>query len=125
VQATNLSGTTLSRSSVITILQAPRFTRTSSPVNAAKDSAFSYDFDASGFPNPTFSVVDSTLPPGLTLNPTTGVLSGTPNQNGEFEFTIRASNAGGSVEIEKTLKVTQAPLGIDSTLLTRTVTGAI
>ncbi|HRN29628.1 MAG TPA: Ig domain-containing protein, partial [Terrimesophilobacter sp.] len=42
----------------------------------------------------TFSVVGgaATLPPGLTLNPSTGVLSGTPTTAGTFAFTIAVDN---------------------------------
>jgi hypothetical protein len=39
----------------------------------------------------TWSVVDPTkLPPGITLNPDTGVLSGTPSQPGTYDFTVSA-----------------------------------
>jgi hypothetical protein len=36
----------------------------------------------------TFSVPSGSLPPGLTLNSSTGVLSGTPSINGTFNFTV-------------------------------------
>lgn len=36
------------------------------------------------------------LPPGLTLNSSTGVLSGTPTTRGSFTFTIQASHFGGN-----------------------------
>ncbi|MCS7026039.1 MAG: Ig domain-containing protein [Bryobacteraceae bacterium] len=39
-----------------------------------------------------WSVVGS-LPPGLTLNPATGVLAGTPTQNGSFNFTLRVQDS--------------------------------
>ncbi|MCB1224233.1 MAG: putative Ig domain-containing protein [Verrucomicrobiales bacterium] len=40
----------------------------------------------------TYQVVSGVLPPGLTLNSSTGVLSGTPNGVGTYDFTIRATN---------------------------------
>jgi len=45
-------------------------------------------------PNGTyvFSVVGGTLPPGLTLNPNTGVLSGTVSTAGTFTFTVQATD---------------------------------
>lgn len=36
------------------------------------------------------------LPTGLTLNATTGVLSGTPTAPGSFTFSITATNSAGS-----------------------------
>ncbi|HMZ22705.1 MAG TPA: Ca2+-dependent phosphoinositide-specific phospholipase C, partial [Blastocatellia bacterium] len=38
-----------------------------------------------------YAVVAGTLPPGLTLNPATGAVSGTPTQLGTFNFTIKAT----------------------------------
>ena len=46
-----------------------------------------------GTPPYTFTVTSGTLPPGLTLNPTTGILSGTPTTAGQFNFTITATDA--------------------------------
>ena len=48
---------------------------------------------ASGFPAPTFSET-GTLPTGVTLNSTTGVLSGTPviGSSGSYPVTITATN---------------------------------
>jgi large repetitive protein len=43
----------------------------------------------------TFTVSSGLLPPGLTLNATTGVISGTPNLPGQFSFTITATDANG------------------------------
>ena len=37
----------------------------------------------------TFEVVSGALPPGLTLNPLSGVISGTPTTAGEYAFKIR------------------------------------
>jgi hypothetical protein len=48
-----------------------------------------------GTPPYTFTVSSGALPPGLTLNATTGVISGTPTTAGEFSFTITATDANG------------------------------
>lgn len=47
-------------------------------------------------PNPTtesvdWSVVSGSLPPGLILNPSTGVISGTPSLAGQYQFTVHAA----------------------------------
>ena len=40
-----------------------------------------------------FSVKTGTLPPGLSLNPSTGTLSGTPTTSGDFSFEVIATDA--------------------------------
>ena len=57
-------------------------------------SAFSYRSTASG--NPTSWSVSGSLPGGLGLNTTTGVISGTPTAKGTFTFELRATNASGT-----------------------------
>lgn len=39
----------------------------------------------------TYSIVEGELPAGMTFNATTGILSGTPTEAGEYEFTTRAT----------------------------------
>ena len=45
-----------------------------------------------------FLFLNGGLPPGLTLDPATGLLSGTPTQVGDFSFQAEANNAVGSDE---------------------------
>lgn len=65
------------------------------PVSAMQGKAFSHTVVASGSPAPTFSVT-GTLPAGLTLDRTTGVLSGTPSVAGVYNFTVVATNSIGT-----------------------------
>jgi hypothetical protein len=44
----------------------------------------------------TWSIAGGSLPPGLTLNSTSGVLSGTPTNSGAFQATIRVTDAAGA-----------------------------
>ena len=41
----------------------------------------------------TWSVISGSLPPGLTLNPTTGVIAGTPTKRGTWSFTVLVIDA--------------------------------
>ncbi|QEL16368.1 beta strand repeat-containing protein [Limnoglobus roseus] len=55
----------------------------------------SFTVTATGSPAPTFSVAGG-LPPGLSLNATTGAVTGTPTATGTFTPSITATNASGS-----------------------------
>ena len=48
-----------------------------------------------GTPPHVFTITSGALPAGFTLNPATGVISGVTTQTGLFNFTIRATAAGG------------------------------
>lgn len=54
-------------------------------------------FTATGNPPPTFTVSSGTLPTGLTLDPVSGLISGTPTKAGSYTFQVTASNSAGSV----------------------------
>ncbi|MCL1560583.1 putative Ig domain-containing protein [Xanthomonas nasturtii] len=63
---------------------------------ATAGSAYSQNLTASGGTAPyTFALSAGTLPAGLTLSGT-GVLSGTPTASGSFNFTVTATDSGGS-----------------------------
>lgn len=55
--------------------------------------AFSYQIVASPTPN---SYGATNLPPGLTLNTTSGAITGTPTTAGSFNVTLSAQNTGGT-----------------------------
>jgi hypothetical protein len=53
-----------------------------------------HEFPASsGTPPYAFAVTTGVLPPGLTLDTVTGIVSGTPTVNGAFPFTIQVTDA--------------------------------
>jgi Putative Ig domain len=43
----------------------------------------------------TFALIAGSLPPGLTLDPSTGIISGTPTGAGSFSYTIQVTDANG------------------------------
>lgn len=56
----------------------------------------------------TWSISEGRLPSGMTLNPSTGALSGTPTQAGTFTFVLRVEAGGFSDELEIQLQVSLA-----------------
>ncbi|MEM7677630.1 MAG: Ig domain-containing protein, partial [Myxococcota bacterium] len=70
----------------------------------------------------TYAIADGELPSGLTLNPTTGILSGTPTAEGTFEFTVRAS--AGSAFAERTFVVRITAPSVDLRIATMSVPSA-
>jgi YVTN family beta-propeller protein len=63
------------------------------PPSGTVNVPYSHTAAATGTPTPTWSVTGGSLPPGLTLNATSGVISGTPTTAGTYLFTLVASNA--------------------------------
>lgn len=91
IVATNVVSSTV-QSFTLTVDQPPAITS----VNAARftvNTPGSFTLAASGFPAPTFSE-SGALPNGVTLNPITGVLGGTPatGTGGVYPITVTASN---------------------------------
>jgi hypothetical protein len=76
--------------------------------------SYSQTISASGGTAPySFAISTGALPTGLTLNPTTGLISGTPTASGAFNVTIRVtdstSGTAGTATIAYTLNVTARP----------------
>jgi hypothetical protein len=94
----------------ITVDESPTITSDATTVFTV-GTAGSFPVTASGYPAPTFSEAGA-LPAGVSLNPTTGVLSGTPQTGtgGSFPVTITATNGVSPVATETfTLLVNQVP----------------
>lgn len=108
VRATDFVGNTRNRTFTITI-GLPTITLAPTTVpDGVLNTAYTQTIVASGSAGPfSYSVISGSLPPGLSLNATTGVLSGTPTTLGGFAFTIEA------VDVNNTNIRGQAPYGID------------
>jgi len=61
---------------------------------------------ANGTPVPTYSVTSGSLPTGLSLDPVTGAITGTPTKQGAFSFAITATNSVGALTKSFTLGTT-------------------
>ena len=82
----------------------PTITTTSLP-NGTAEAAYSTTLLAEGTAPITWSVTGGSLPEGLSLDASTGVISGTPTAEGGSTFTVTAANAYGSDSREFTLNI--------------------
>ncbi|MEY3805486.1 MAG: hypothetical protein RIR69_298 [Actinomycetota bacterium] len=74
---------------------------------------------ANGTPVPTYSVTSGSLPTGLTLNATTGTITGTPTQSGMFNFTISATNSVGVLSKNLSIEIATNRLSAPTIRATR------
>jgi uncharacterized repeat protein (TIGR01451 family) len=75
---------------------APGFTG-DAPPNGSYRVPYSHTLNAIGTPAPTFKLLSGTLPAGLSLDPVTGVISGTPTTvSAAVTGTVRVSNGVGT-----------------------------
>jgi Bacterial Ig domain/Putative Ig domain len=98
--------------SVVTNLNAPAITSTQT-ASGIVNQPFTFAVVASN--NPT-GYTASGLPGGLTLNPTTGVISGTPTSQGTFQVAITATNTSGTGSSILTISIADTPPTISSLL---------
>lgn len=91
MQVIDAQGGTARKALAIEVLPAPlAIERPSAQVEGSKGAAFSYQVGVTGGAAPySWSVAGGALPAGLTLNPATGLLSGTPSASGTFSVTIQ------------------------------------
>jgi autotransporter-associated beta strand protein len=101
VSANNAAGTG-SAPLTITVLPQPPVIGSSASAAGTSGSGFSYLILASG--NPTNFAADG-LPSGLSVNPSTGLISGTPTMTGTTTVALSAINSGGTGSAMLTITV--------------------
>jgi uncharacterized repeat protein (TIGR03803 family) len=105
----------------VTVSGVPLAIKTTSLPTGYENSAYQAPLSATGGKEPyTWSIRGGSgnLPGGITLNSTTGTLSGTPTQAGTFNFSVEVTDAqGDSVSIPLSILVRQPPPVITTTKL--------
>ena len=86
---------------------APTITTSSLPDGKVGE-AYSQTLTADGTTPITWNIIGGTLPESLTLNETTGKISGTPTADGTAKFTVKAENSAGSDTKELSIAITKA-----------------
>src|SRR5205823_9958277 len=99
-------------------VQPPLAISTASPAPAGAVAAnYSLTFAATGGNLPyTWTVDSGTLPPGLTLTPSTGLLGGLPQSSRTFSFVIRVTDSV-KATVTKTYSLSIGPQAPSTVLL--------
>ncbi len=67
-------------------------------LSANAGTAYSRTFRTSGGSGPiSWAIAEGSLPSGLSLDPQTGIIGGTPNKSGAYSFVIQAKDEGGRI----------------------------
>lgn len=86
---------------------APTITSSATLPGGTVSVNYNYTLTASGTKPITWSLFSGSLPPGLSLS-STGVISGAPTSANTYNFTVKASNGGGSDTKQLTLTIAPA-----------------
>ena len=99
-------------------IDSPLAISTSSPLSPGIAAIpYSQSLTAVGGTSPyvNWSVISGALPPGLTLSPTSGVISGTPSTPGPYSFTVQVQDSAAPQQTASqafSLAISPAPLTI-------------
>jgi len=121
IRATNASGdsayTSVANAATLAAGGGLPVITVSQTASGTVSSAFSYQIAASNTPS-SYALNSGTLPPGVSLNPTTGLLSGTPTTAGTSTPSFTATNGNGT-SVARSVTIT-----ILDAILTGTISGS-
>jgi len=104
--ANNVGDTTMPLSIAVSV--PPAITTESLPGGKVR-TAYSQTLAATGDAPITWGLAGGALPAGLSLNPATGEITGTPTAAGTANFTVMATNGAGSATRPMHIEVSEAP----------------
>ena len=97
VEATNANGTaTLAFSGTVSATAVAPTITTTTLTSLVQSTAFSQTLSATGTGPLAWTISGGVLPSGLTLNSSSGALTGSPTGSGAYSFTVQATNVAGS-----------------------------
>jgi uncharacterized protein YhjY with autotransporter beta-barrel domain len=112
--ASNSSGTSAPATVTVTITEpALVFASTSLPAGTMGQSYSQNVSAAQGAAPYSYTITLGSLPPGLSLNSATGQITGTPTQQGSFDFTVQATDSCGVKGVQSyTLQIAVMPVPV-------------
>ena len=117
VQVTDANSVTATKSLSLTVVPPPSVTTTSLP-NGTQNAAYTTTLAATGGTTPySWSVSVGTLPAGLTLAASTGVISGTPSATGTTSFTVQVTDANSATATQPLSLTVVSPPSVTTTSL--------
>jgi len=96
IRAANAAGLGAAESLTISVSPAPSAPVISSAPTATGEVGVQSSYQIAAAPAATSYSVSGNLPPGLTLNSTTGLIKGSPTQAGTFTVAVAATGEGGT-----------------------------
>ncbi len=107
ISATNAAGVGKAKTLLLTVVPAPATPAITSPLTASGRAGGTFTYQMAASNSPT-SFVATGLPAGLSFNPTTGAVTGTPTTANTYSVSLSAANGGG-LGAPSTLVIDVAP----------------
>ena len=98
VRVANSAGALDSAAVTVTVVPPPK-PIINSPASSTANVGEAFIYQITATNSPTEYSVPGQLPPGLTLDEVTGIISGTPTDIGDYPVTLGATNAGGTGQL--------------------------